>query len=190
MEQDAVQKIQQRIAELPEDVRAAIQSNDLHQKVLAIGGKHQLHIDQVGELEDEVMLAMLGFSPLETLGKRLSDALHIAPDAGERLAADINTELFGSIRESMKKFAAAKTQAANPAPAPTMPAATAAPAAPKPAPTPAAVVMPPVAPDMHKADVVLTEKTVSIPAPAAPKAPEAAQTGNPIYKADPYREPV
>lgn len=195
MEQDAVSKIQQRLAELPADVQTAIQSSDLHAKVSAVGAKHQLHIDQVGELEDEVMLTMLGFAPLEGMGARLAQTLHLPTETGENLATDINVQLFTSIRESMKAFAAKKALAATPAPTPTMPAATT-PAAP----LSNAPAKPPIAPDMLKADVVLTQKTISTPAPTPPQtmplspkdAPitPSASTTPPIYKADPYREPI
>lgn len=186
MEQDAIVKIQQRLAELPADVQAAIQSSDLHAKVTTIGGKYQLHIDQLGELEDEVMLAMLGFAPIEGMGARFAQTLRLTPQVGEQLAGDINAQIFGSIRESMKAFAATKAAAANPAPTLTQPTAVSVPSA-----TPGIPAKPPVAPDMHKADVVLTEKTISTPPPAA--ATSAATTTPatpPIYKADPYREPI
>jgi len=185
MEQDAIQQVQQRLAELPADVQAAIQSSDLHTKITTIGAKYQLHIDQVGELEDEVMLAMLGFAPLEGLGAQLTRGLNLAPDVGEKLAADIHTQIFASIRESMKAFSAKKAAAANPAPAPAVPAAVATTPA-----TPSAPAKPPVAPDMHKADVVLSEKTVSTPPAATAPAATGAPATPPIYKADPYREPV
>lgn len=196
MEQDAVTKIQQRLAELPEDVRAAIQSSELHTTIATIGAKYQLHIDQVGELEDEVMLAMLGFAPLESLGARLSQALRLTSQVGEQLAGDINTQVFGSIRESMKQFAAQKVAAANPVPVVTQPAAATAtpvppitPTIPTP-PAPAASPKPPIAPDLHKADVVLTEKTVSVPPTPPPSAATPTPDTAPVYKADPYREPI
>ena len=158
MDTSALAQIQQRLAELPADVQSAVQAADLDQKVQAIGARHQLHIDQVGELGDETLLAMLGFSPLESFGRRLSSTLKLSPEAGEKLAQDVSTEIFGSIRESMKRFVEARTA---------QPAAT---------PPPASKV--PEKTDLHKADVILTEKTLSLP------------KEKPIYKADPYREAV
>ena len=166
MEQDATQLIAQRLAELPEDVRNAVQAADLGDRVRAIGARHTLHIDQTGELEDETLLAMLGFSPMEELGARLSTALHLPREEGERLAADVANEVFGPIRESMKKFVADRAERAAEA------------SAPPPSTPPAVSAKPPLSPDLHKADVMLTEKTVSLPA------------AKPIYKADPYREPI
>ncbi|MES2203113.1 MAG: hypothetical protein V4474_02225 [Patescibacteria group bacterium] len=173
MELTLEQQVQQRIAELPEDVRNAITGNELGAKVHAVGTKNQLHIDQVGELETQVYLAMLGFSRLEDFQKTLEKELALTPEVAQKVAADVGTDIFGAIRESMKKFAAAK--AAPPAPA--------APIAPAAAGTPAPVVpaQAPVSPQMQQATVVLSEKTVSV----APKPAE-----KPIYKADPYHEPI
>lgn len=172
MDNDALKQIEQRLAELPTDVRAAIQDSALDTNIRAIGERHKLHIDQMGELGDETMLAMLGFSPLETFGRRLSSTLNLAPEAGEAIAGDISREIFGSIRESMKKFAEARKTPSPTAPVQPVAATPQGPAAPQ---------KPPLSPEMHQAEVMLSQKTVSL-APAA--------TEKPIYKADPYREPV
>lgn len=191
MEEDVTQQIQQRLAELPPDVRAAIQSAELSTKLQAIGTKHKLHIDQVGELEDEIYLAMLGFSPLENLGSRLAKALNLPAEEGTQLAAEVSTEVFSPIRESLKRFT--EERAAPKAPA-EPPAQSQAPA---PAPTQPAVVAkepPSLNPELHAADVMLSEKTLSTPpeAPQTPTRPTAAKP--PVkpgpYSADPYREPV
>ena len=176
MENDAVAQIQQRLAELPADVRDAIQAADFNEKVQAVGAKNQLHVDQIGELADEVMLAMLGFSPLEQLAARLVVALALPTEAAAKVAQDVNTDILGSIRESMKKFQAARAQVAPQTPAAAAPAAPTAPVA-----APTIPNKPPLAPALAQANVVLTQPTVSI-------APKPAD--NPIYKSDPYREPI
>lgn len=151
MDNTAAQQIQQRLAELPADVRAAITAADLEDKIRAIGAQNSLHIDQIGELGDETLLAMLGFSPLESFAKRLTTALNLAPEVGEKLAADVGVEIFTPIRESMKKFGAPTTLPTPPVP----PVALAKEGA------------PPVSP----ADVMLTQKTAQVaPAPKPYKA--------------------
>ena len=44
----------------PEDVRTAITSVDLRNKLRSVAEKHRLHVDQAGALENETMLVMLG----------------------------------------------------------------------------------------------------------------------------------
>ncbi len=104
----------------------------------------------------------------------------------------------GAVAASMPKTAVSPMKS-SPIPAPVVlqvsPAVPAAPTAPLP------VVQ--KAEDMHPADIALTQKTVSLPTPAAP-APAPAAPATPTkaadasamppkptdYKADPYREPI
>lgn len=181
MDSEALKQIQNRIAELPPNVRAAVESADLAPKVRAIGTRHQLHIDQTGELEDEVMLAMLGFSPLDTLAARLTQTLRVSQADGEKIASEVSSEIFGPIRESLRAFTSGANkpqQAAASTPVP-----------------PSAPAKPPVSPDIHAANVVLTQPTVSLPVQSKPaQAPAqgatAPKASDPIYKSDPYREPI
>jgi hypothetical protein len=154
------QQIATRMAELPEDVRNAINDNDLDNKVRAIGQKFNLHIDQIGALSDEVMLAMLGFAPLEGFAGALATNLSLDPVLAQTITAEVNTSIFLSIRESMKNFA--EKRSAPPA------AQDAAPPAVAGAPTTPAVVglttqviakpttPPPLSPDMHEAEKILS----------------------------------
>lgn len=202
---DIQQKIEARLAELPEDVRNAINDNDLDAKVRSIGQKFNLHIDQIGGLGDEVMLVMLGFTPLEGFAGALATQLSLDPVLAQTITAEVNTSIFLSIRESMKKFTEERA-AVEPTPDAMPPAVVATP------PTPAVVGLttqviakptapPPLSPDMHEAEKLLSTSTVQVPAspttsqgavPAPPVIPTAAvDPAKPqLYKADPYREPV
>jgi len=104
MEQTLEAQVEKRLAELPEDVRAAVLGADLDKQVQEIGTKYRLHIDQAGALGDEVLLAMLGFTELESLPASLAEQVHIAPDVAQKIAQDVSEKLFLPIRESMKKF--------------------------------------------------------------------------------------
>lgn len=198
MEQSLQDRVQKRLSELPIDVREAIQSADLSKKIRAIGQKYELHIDQEGSLEDEVLLVMLGFADPGEFDDKLAQALAINPAQAATITTDVVNDIFIPIRESMKKWAEERAKEA-----PQVVATST--AAPKPA------------QDLAAAEVILAHKQVSAPAapvppsqpaaadtkPAAPatanasasmKAPETAQKSAEIkpqpYKADPYREPV
>ena len=190
-ETDIQQKIEARLAELPQDVRDAINASDLDEKVRAIGEKFSLHIDQMGILGDEVMLAMLGFTPLGGFAGELAAQLHIAPAMADTLAAEINSDIFVSIRESMKQFTEARAAGA-PAPAPATPAAPVAIG-----PTTIVVAKPaavPLSPDMHAAEAMLSKTVVQVAPPAAVSDSAAhvpLKEATPMtYQADPYREPI
>ncbi|MBC7837009.1 hypothetical protein H7X87_04535 [Acetobacteraceae bacterium] len=183
MEPNLQKQIEARIAELPKDVHDAVLSANLGNQLQIIGTRHQLHIDQVGALEDEVMLVMLGFVEAGTFVEQLQNQLHIPQEKARELAADVSDEVFMPIRESMKQFienrgiSAIQTQTNT---AREEPAAIPPPQKPPEATSSA---------EMHPADVVLTQKTVSVPPSPIPQKPIEGPTSN-IYKTDPYREPV
>lgn len=144
---DVEKQIEARLAELPQEVRDAVLSADLPAQLQEIGRRNNLHIDQIGKLQDETMLVMLGFFDLDQFDEQLSQQLGIPPQAAAVLAQDVNEHIFMPIRQFMK--GATNEQSVVP-PAPPSP------------------------PVMPTAEATLTQPT----------------TAKPIYKTDPYREPI
>ena len=144
MEEDLQKQIEERLAELPADVQNAIASSDMEQKLNAIGAKHHLHIDQIGYLQDETLLIMLGFAEMSTFAEALTKALGVPAEEGKALAEEVSNQIFVPIRESMKAFAEKKSSS--------------------PAPVPAAV---PKA-EIHPAEKMLMAPTVTKAPPAPP----------------------
>ena len=207
MEQDLEKKIKARFAKLPEDIQKAVKSADVNKKIQEIAAKHQLHIDQTGTLGDEVLMAMMGFTDIAEFSDNISKHLSISIEKAEEVALEIGTALFIPIRESMQRFmeerSLQETIAEEKNNAPTE--------LPKPitnTTTPISVMPKPTQP--HPADLMLTQKTVSV-APATQLGAsslegkgavnQAAKTETPKpaalppvtpqpYKADPYREPT
>jgi hypothetical protein len=210
MDNNLAGQIEQRIAELPEDVRSAVLSVEWETKVQAIGARNKLHIDQTGALGDATLMAMLGFFELSQFPGRIAEELKVPPDKAATLAKEVSDEVFMSIRESLKKLSGGTKESAPPPQTP-----------PKPIPPPPPPKPPLPKPDLSAADNMLRGKTVSLPSqpppkpvappppvpapapkPPAPPAPPAmvsppAETPPPntpppkppAYSADPYREP-
>lgn len=167
MEGEDIKKIEARIQELPKDVQAAIMSNDFEAQVAEIGQKNRLHVDQIGELGDEVLLVMLGFMPADGFAEHIQKNLHLYSEQAAAIETQVNDQIFLPIRESMKKFQEDQKKKNEPAPS--------------------------AAPAINLSDMMLSQKTVSMPAqkpaPATPVVPTAPKIG-PSYKTDPYREPT
>jgi hypothetical protein len=184
MADDTKDQIEQRIEELPQDVRDAALSAQLGEHLREIGQKHNLHIDQIGKLEDEAMLVMLGFFDPAQFNKQLEEQLAVTPENASAIAADVNSAVFAPIRESLMHFLDMKrssTTTSTPTASPTQSSPSA----------PTTYIAPPTPnpalPPMPAAEQLLTEKTAVIaPTPVAPKEIPA----KPIYKTDPYREPI
>lgn len=206
MDENLKKEIEFRFAELPEDVQRAITSAEVGKKIQEVAAKHQLHVDQVGALHDEVYMAMLGFTDIGEFAKNISTHANIPPEKAEEVAADVGTALFIPIRESMQDFMAQralqdalvaenaeeKEAPSQAAPLPTPPKPTSASSA-------ATAITPTAQNNPHPADVMLSQKTISVAPPSAPvttpavaanpKPSEKPTTPQP-YKADPYREPI
>lgn len=170
MEEDVQKQIEARLAELPADVQNAIGSSDLEAKLNAIGAKHQLHIDQIGYLQDETLLVMLGFADPTEFAPQLESNLKVPKAIAETLAREVTEEIFVPIRESMKTFTESQSRLEG---------------------TAASLEGAPKSLDLkaesYSADTMLAEKTVTRPASVPP--PKTPPPMPALYKADPYREP-
>ena len=196
MPENSQERIEKRLAELPEDVRNAITDSNLDLHIQDIGRKYTLHIDQMGILQDETMLIMLGFSKPEEFAETLARDLGIKNSVAAAITEDVSHTVFEPIRESMKAFTAAKNSVVAPAAAPSAPSP-AAPTTPQPVPAAAnntEVVVAPAAPLPAKitpaqpAEVMLAAPTATTIAPSAPVAKTSPEPRP--YTSDPYREPT
>ncbi len=208
------EEISKKFESLPDDIKKLVYSADMLRLIQTVGTKYKLHIDQLDTLEAETADVMTGFSKFEDFVPNLVESLSIDKGQAEGITKDINEGLFLKIRESMKQTYEAQKEE-RPV-AITRPAAVAT-AAPAPTTPPTPAPMPAKAAEIHPADLLLTQKSVSAspaaapaaptmpktpaaPMPAAPataptQAPQAAAPKvEPVqpkpYAADPYREPI
>lgn len=114
MEPNLEAQIEKRLAELPEDIRAAVMAADLNTQVQTIGAKYQLHIDQQGTLGDEILLAMLGFTELDKLESHVQTQVGVGADVASKIMQEVSAQIFLPIRESLLEFGA--EQVAKPKP--------------------------------------------------------------------------
>lgn len=179
MEPTAEEVLAQHLAQLPEDVRQAVLGAEWEERVHNIGGRHKLHVDQVGILGDDTLMAMLGMVPLEQYPSKLTADLGISAGEAAAIAKEVSDEVFIAIRESLKAMHA-KTE----------------PAAPEKSPGGG---VPPSAPAGGGAKDFLKELPAQpvppvLPAPASVPKPDlsnadAALSTTKVQALDPYREP-
>lgn len=100
--------IQQQMEKLPPEVRTAITSPDLRKKLKEVGDRNKLHIDQLGILEDETVLVMMGLEDPNNFLDNLVKQVHIERSVAEKVEHEIGEQIFMPIREAMKKFMAAE----------------------------------------------------------------------------------
>src|SRR5580692_2611988 len=102
-EKDLDVKLQERFKELPKVVQDAITSADVEQRMRALADTQKLHLDQWEALENEVMLALLGFQPVEDLQKNIKSEVGVSEEVAKILTAEISKIVFEPIRGELER---------------------------------------------------------------------------------------
>ncbi|RJQ34926.1 hypothetical protein C4556_01445 [Candidatus Parcubacteria bacterium] len=96
-------KMKERFAQLPKVVQDAITSADVEKRLRALADTHKLHLDQWETLENEVMLSLLGFSPVEELKENIRVEVGVPENTAEQLASDISKLVFEPVRQELER---------------------------------------------------------------------------------------
>lgn len=100
-----IQQLMEKHDNLPADVKSSIFSADVEKALTAIGEKYSLHIDQIGELMEEVDLVMLGITHSKDFIRNLYERLDVGDKEKVRqIAHEVNEQVFAKIRESLKQI--------------------------------------------------------------------------------------
>ncbi|MCX6718884.1 MAG: hypothetical protein NTZ38_00700 [Candidatus Taylorbacteria bacterium] len=104
MKQFTTEEIKAQYDKLPPEVQTALSSVDINRKIQVIANNHGLHIDQMGELIDEVGLIMLGLIKSSDFASHIISRCEINKAEAEKIAVEINTEVFASIRKFLQEM--------------------------------------------------------------------------------------
>ena len=100
---DLQKTLEGRFKELPKIVRDAIRSADVEKRLRELANTHKLHVDQWQKMENEVMLALLGFEPVEDLQQNIKNELVVSDEIAGALAADVSRIVFEPIRQELER---------------------------------------------------------------------------------------
>ena len=133
---DVRQEMNTRFALLPEQLQKVIMGNDYEQTLLAVAKAHKLTFDELGTLELETTMVLLGMTQPADYRDELQGELKKNDDEIDPLVKDVNEKVFGPVRAALEriyanqkepedylKAAPAATAAATPAPIAAAPAA-------------------------------------------------------------------
>lgn len=98
------EQIKQKYDLLPQEVRNIIDSAETTKKIVAIADKYNLLVDKMGELVEEITLILLGLEKSSDFVNHISQKLGISTKAALLIAQDVNSEIFDSIKDSIKKI--------------------------------------------------------------------------------------
>lgn len=99
------EQLETKYQKLPEDVREVMVRAETANAVGNIAKKYNLHIDQAGELADEIGLTMLGLTKSEDFLSHIKNRLQIDQTTAEQITREVNEQIFLPIRESLQKLA-------------------------------------------------------------------------------------
>ena len=102
MDDESQKIIAAQIKILPEDVKQAIISVNYKTKLKEITQRQNLLIDQAGALEMETTLVMIGLEPLADYIDNLQRELDVPLVRAKEIAADVNKNIFQTIRDSLQ----------------------------------------------------------------------------------------
>ncbi|HTR18538.1 MAG TPA: hypothetical protein VMH91_00975 [Candidatus Paceibacterota bacterium] len=102
-EKDLDTRLQERFKQLPKVVQDAITSADVEKRMRSLADTQKLHLDQWESLENEVMLALLGFQPVEDLQKNIKSEVDVSDEVAATLASEVSKLVFEPIREELEK---------------------------------------------------------------------------------------
>ena len=95
--------LKERFSALPPSVQKAIKSEDVSKHLRALADMHKLHLDQWENLENEVMLALFGVTPIDELQASIKKEVGVSAEVAAALAADISTVVFEPIRQELER---------------------------------------------------------------------------------------
>ncbi len=107
--EDVKIEMQKRFSLLPEDIQGVITSSEYQLKLYEIAKKNKLTYEQLGTIELETTMVLLGMTPPDDFRDELQVELKIDDDKMiDGLVKDISDQVFVPIRESLKKVYEAK----------------------------------------------------------------------------------
>ena len=95
--------VKQRFAQLPKVVQDAITSANIEKHLRELADTHKLHLDQWENLENEVLMALLGATQTSALKTNIKNQVGVTDDVASALATDISKVVFESIRAELER---------------------------------------------------------------------------------------
>src|SRR3989338_9801281 len=102
-DQNIQEAMKNRFAELPAPVQKAITSTDIQKRLRELADEHKLHLDQWEILENEVLMALFGITPMDELQSAIQKEVGVSAEVAATLAGDISRIVFEPIRQELER---------------------------------------------------------------------------------------
>lgn len=104
MDEKTTQAIKERFSALPKTIQDAILSSDYQNTLIEIGKKYGLTVEQLGILEQETTLVMMGLTSPNSYRSDLQSQMGAGVDSSKigGIVDEVNNKVFFAIRELLK----------------------------------------------------------------------------------------
>ncbi len=102
MDEKTKKLIKEKFDALPKSIQEVILSSNYENSLLEIGQQYKLNVEQLGVLERETTLVMMGLIPTKDFENELTQELGVEKEKGTQITKDINEKIFIRIRELLK----------------------------------------------------------------------------------------
>lgn len=102
MDEKTTKLIKERFDALPQSIQEVILSSHYEESLIEIGKQYSLNVEQLGILERETTMTMMGLIPTKDFEDELGHELNIDKLKVSQIVKDINEKIFLRIRDLLK----------------------------------------------------------------------------------------
>lgn len=101
--QYSIKALKEKFGDVPPRVESAFLSVDPDEKLKEVAEEYNLHIDQGGDLQDEVLNIISGETKPKDFKKNIRKHLSVSKEEAEEITRDIDEMIFSPMKEELKK---------------------------------------------------------------------------------------
>lgn len=105
-------KIEERMQELPPALAEAIRRSNWEKLVFDIGREHSLHVDDIGEIQNELILVLTGIVHPDTFREVMIEEIGIKAEKADTIIGEINEKINERIKAELRRSLEEDEQAA------------------------------------------------------------------------------
>lgn len=102
------EQLTQGYEKLPEEIKRLLGSSEITDKIINIGKKYNLHLDEQSNLNEEMSLVLYGLEKTENFNSNLRRNINLSEDLANLITYDLNQQIFSKIREELKNSSSPK----------------------------------------------------------------------------------
>ncbi len=99
-----IETYNQAIKKIPVEIWDVMSSEETTEKTILIAKKYNLHVDKIGILSIHIGMVMTGLLKPKDFIPELVVELKLDPETANKVAQEVNEQIFKPIREALKKI--------------------------------------------------------------------------------------